>query len=212
MAFFNAPEPVDRHARCAITAVQQCMRRLTDLQDNWRQRGLPELDCRIGLHTGQALCGNFGSKSRFNFTVIGDTVNLASRLESLCKQFGVQTLFSAECVFEAGDLPGAMVRPLGKVQVVGKQQATAIFSIINLPAAPTETRMQMRDLFIQAMRLFRGHDFDQCVQVLSAYSRLHNLYSVTEDKPSRIYLDLCHRCMVNGVAPDWDCVLIMDEK
>eukprot|EP00762_Andalucia_godoyi_P006151 ANDGO_01718.mRNA.1 Adenylate cyclase 1 len=212
MAFFNAPEPVEDHPGRGILSAQQCMRRLQDLQTEWRERGLPELDCRIGLHSGQALCGNFGSKSRFNFTVIGDTVNLASRLESLCKHFEVQTLLSEMCVLATGENPAVVLRFLGKVQVVGKALPTGVYSIINIPNAPVEVRLHLKDLFESAIRNYQSKKFGTCIEELQAYQSVHMQYCAVADKPCVMYIGICHNLLSNGIPLAWSDVLVMDEK
>src|SRR5262249_3642719 len=100
MAFWNAPEPLAHHPLVACKVAISCQQRLRELQPAWQQRGLPALQCRIGLYTGPVLVGNLGSHQRMDYTVIGDTVNVASRLESLNKYYGTSILIG-DTVYEA---------------------------------------------------------------------------------------------------------------
>lgn len=212
MAFWGAPEPVKNHPQRALVAAARCVERLGELQEEWRARGLPELDCRIGINTGHALCGNFGSKSRLNYTVIGDTVNLAARLESLCKQFGVQTLFSADTVRQAGFSAFIPVRPLGRVQVVGKSQDTEIFSLINLPEATEEVCLELLKIMDAGIMAFSEGRFADAAHEFKMYMEMYRQLTDKEDPACQFYLNQCTKMIVRGVPPGWNGVLVMDEK
>jgi adenylate cyclase len=94
MAFWGAPLPLPDHAVRACQAALQMQAAMAILQTGWRLRGLPPLTARLGLHAGPLIAGNVGSRERFNYTVLGDTVNLASRLEGVNKQYGTDILLS----------------------------------------------------------------------------------------------------------------------
>ena len=102
LAFFNAPHDVPDHVRRACTAAVRCKVRLDELNRAWASAGKPSFEMRIGLHVDETLVGNIGTPERFDYTVIGDPVNLASRLESLSKLYGTCILASDEVRREAG--------------------------------------------------------------------------------------------------------------
>ena len=128
LAFFNAPHDVPDHARRACTAAVRCMARLEELNRAWEAAGKSAFRVRIGLHVGDTLVGNIGTPERFDYTVMGDPVNLASRLESLNKLYGTSILTSDEVRREAG--PGFEWRTLDRVAVVGRASATLVCELL----------------------------------------------------------------------------------
>ena len=133
MAFWGAPElQADHAARACRTA--QAMRAAVDADNRRRAKaGLLPIGLRIGLHTGEAIVGNIGAPGRINYTIVGDTVNVANRLESLAKQFptegsAVSILLSAE-TREAAAMAAAAARPLGSHQLAGRREETEIFAL-----------------------------------------------------------------------------------
>lgn len=129
MAFFGAPLPQTDHGARACRAALQMQERMAELREQWKNLGLPELRVRIGLHSGPAVVGNMGSKIRSNYTAMGDTVNLASRLEGTNKQFGTYVLISAMTREQAGDTEFSY-RRLGEVQVKGKSKPTEVYELL----------------------------------------------------------------------------------
>ena len=128
LAFFNAPHDVPDHVRRACTAAVRCMARLDELNRAWEAAGKSAFRVRIGLHVDETLVGNIGTPERFDYTVIGDPVNLASRLESLSKLYGTCILTSDEVRREAG--PGFEWRTLDRVAVVGRESATLVCELL----------------------------------------------------------------------------------
>ncbi len=126
MAFWGAPLPLQDHALRACRAALRQQAALDSLNRQFEEIGWPRLHCRIGLHTGEAVVGNLGSRKRFDYTVIGDTVNLASRLEGLNKFYGTSILASETTVGECG---GAIeFQELDWVAVKGRATPVGIFT------------------------------------------------------------------------------------
>lgn len=128
MAFWNDPEEDSHHILHACQAILACQMKMKTLNNLWRQMGKPALITRFGLNTGDAIVGNMGSADRLNYTVIGDTVNLAARLEKLNKIYGTEIIVS-EAVYRCCHQQ-MLFRPLDTVVVRGKQQATKIYELI----------------------------------------------------------------------------------
>ena len=128
MAIFGAPLalPADG-APNAVAAARDMERRLERLQEAWVRRGLPELDIGIGVHTGQAVVGNMGSRRKMEFTVIGDAVNVAARIEATTRRFGVRILVSGETMERLTDPPPAA--DLGGVKVKGRDADVHMWSL-----------------------------------------------------------------------------------
>ncbi len=132
MALFNAPLEIPDHPRRACRAALRMLAALSELNAAFKRDGLPPIAIGVGIHTGEAVVGNMGGESRFDYTAIGDTVNLASRLEGLTKQYGVAAVVSGETVARAGE--GCWFRELDRVRVKGKQ-GLSLFRAGDFPAA-----------------------------------------------------------------------------
>lgn len=130
MAEFGAPLPINDHADRAVSAGLKMQRRLGVLQQTWALKGLPEVCCRIGINTGSVIIGNMGSRQVFDYTVIGDAVNLASRLEGANKDYGTFLMISE---FTLAILsPGRFkTRYLDNIIVKGKSQAVKVYEVVD---------------------------------------------------------------------------------
>lgn len=127
LCYWGAFGDADSHARLAATASSQMLAKLEELNQNWRQQGLPELGIGIGINTGEALFGNLGSGKKVEFTVLGDTVNVASRLETMTKEFGTRIVLSESTQAHLGD--GVPTRFLAEVAIRGREQKMKVFTL-----------------------------------------------------------------------------------
>jgi adenylate cyclase len=130
MAFWNAPIGQPDHAARACRAAVRCQRQLAARRPEFKERCGKEMHARIGLHTGLVVVGNMGSRQRFDYTVLGDAANLASRLEGANKAFGSDIMISAVTRDQA---EGFLCRPLGPLQVVGRKAPVEVFQLGGLP-------------------------------------------------------------------------------
>jgi adenylate cyclase len=130
MAFWNAPLNQPDHAARACRAAVLCQRKLAELRPQFRERCGRDLQARIGLHTGPVVVGNMGSRQRFDYTVLGDAANLASRLEGANKAFDSDIMISEDTRRSA---EGFLCRPLGPLQVVGRSKPVEVFQLAGLP-------------------------------------------------------------------------------
>lgn len=134
LAFWNAPLDQDDHALRACRAALTCQRRLAEIQDRLRGRAGGTLKMRIGLHTGPVVVGNLGSRTRFDYTVLGDAANLASRLEGANKAFGTYLMVSeATWKRTAGRFFG---REIGEVVVLGRKSPVRVFEPLGFQGEP----------------------------------------------------------------------------
>lgn len=133
MAFWGAPLADPAHAAHALRAAQAMLNALPDLNRKLASEGLPAIDMRIGLNSGEAVVGNMGSSVRFSYTAVGDTVNLAARLEPLNKNYDTHLLFSQATLesagLQAGNGPLGWISPVGEVTVRGRSGATPIYTL-----------------------------------------------------------------------------------
>ncbi len=154
IAFWNAPLEVPNHPRVAVQAALECQQKLAELADEfYRDYGI-QVKTRIGLHTGQVNVGNFGSKARFDYTIIGDAANLASRLEGVNKVFGTQILISGST--QAALQNSIPSRRLGTVRVVGKSEKIEVFE----PLGEASPVLKLRTEFENALKSFESGDLE----------------------------------------------------
>jgi adenylate cyclase len=187
MAFWGAPVDTPDHASLAVkTALEMCGA-IRALNEEHRANGLPEIGIGIGLNTGTMCVGDMGSDIRRSYTVIGDSVNLGSRLEGLCKTYGVDIVVSESTRKQA---TGFAWQELDKVRVKGKDNAVGIFwPQLAFSASPgtitagDSARLVELKIWAQALKAYRAQDWDQCdVQLLnllrlSAKKYLYQLYA-----------------------------------
>ena len=189
MAFWGAPMDDDDKAYRAVEAAILMQKAMNALRANFAKEGLPPIYMRIGIHSGAAIVGNLGSAKRFDYTAIGDDVNLASRLEGTNKLYGTEILVSGDTALQ---IEGRIaLRPVDKVIVKGKSHAVEIFTPCEDAAVVGLTQ--------QAIRLFRNQEWD------AAESRLRELLAIVpEDRIAKIYLERIAAFRISPPPADWD--------
>ncbi|MDA8164002.1 MAG: adenylate/guanylate cyclase domain-containing protein [Desulfobacteraceae bacterium] len=177
MAIWGAPLPNEAHAVCAVRAALRMLARLRELQPGWQARGLPPIEIGIGLNTGVVSVGNFGSEGRFDYTVIGDNVNLASRLEGSNKLYGTNVIIS-ELTLAALD-GRFFCRFVDKVRVKGKNEPVSIYEPLLEGSPPIELRAEV-GRFEEAVRLYQARDFEGAGAIFGELqqTRPHRLYAL----------------------------------
>jgi adenylate cyclase len=133
MAVFGAPVPKANDAANAVRAAARMREALAHLNLRLQARGIAPLHTGIGIHTGEVVAGNIGSEKRMEYTVIGDAVNLASRLETSTKELGVNVLISEDTLAQAGDV--AVVRPVREITVKGRKRPVMTYELVGLKGA-----------------------------------------------------------------------------
>jgi adenylate cyclase len=130
MAFWGAPNELEDHAWRACVAAVRIQQEMDIMNAEWKKAGLPELKVRIGIHSDAVLVGNIGSIERMSYTVMGDGVNVASRLEGLNKNFGTRICISKTVYRESGER--LILRPLGDMEVKGRKSTIEVFELQGL--------------------------------------------------------------------------------
>jgi len=205
LAFFNAPRDVPRHAAHACRAALDLRARLEALAPTLAAEGHAPLRVRVGLHTGEAMVGNVGTPERFGYTAMGDTVNLAARLEGLNKRYGTTILASQETVDAAG--PGYEWQRLDKVSVVGRAGGTVVSELLGLLGQVDPTRIESRDRYERALSLYFERRFAEATQAFEACGR-----SAGAAPAALLLRDRCRRLAESPPGPDWDGTDVATEK
>ena len=160
IAFWNAPAEQKEHAKKAIEAAIECQRELNKIQPDLIKITRNKINTRIGINTGFAVVGNMGSNKRFDYTMLGDSVNLASRLEGINKQFGLYTLCSEETKLQAENFGSKLIFiEIAKVQVVGKSKAVTVFT--PLTQNEFEKNKSLWEIFEEARNIFYQGNVEQ---------------------------------------------------
>jgi adenylate cyclase len=204
MAFWGAPLPDVDHAKHAILAGIEMQATLKALQPQFRERGWPEIHIGVGINTGRVSVGNMGSEVRVAYTVMGDAVNLASRLEGITKQYGVGIVVGENTRNVVADF---VYRELDHVRVKGKDKPVAIYEPIGLSGEVDKALRDELELFHEVRRLYRKQDWDL------AELQLLNLQRISPDTALyRIYAERVAHFRKNPPGDDWDGVFVFQTK
>jgi adenylate cyclase len=182
MAFWGAPNPLPDHARSAVLAGIEMQVTVAGLQSHFKERGWPPIQIGVGINTGRVSVGNMGSDVRVAYTVMGDAVNLASRLEGITKEYGVGVLVGEGTKESA---PEFVYRELDLVRVKGKAQPVAIFEPLGLVGEVDPVQLEELKLFQQVLRLYRKQNWDKAELQLFNLARLtpgNKLYEVYTER------------------------------
>lgn len=158
IAFWNAPLDQPDHALRACRAALRCRKRLAELRPEFARRFGSEIFARIGIHSGPAVVGNMGSRKRFDYTAMGDTMNLASRLEGACKQYGIYLLMGEESHEAVKD--AVLAREIDMIRVVGKTRPVRIFEPVAERATATAEEIGRAAAFERGLAAYRARDWD----------------------------------------------------
>jgi adenylate cyclase len=201
MALYGAPNALPDHAvRVCSTAVRM-QRRLEELNGIWRQGDptWPQLKVRIGINTGDPVVGNIGGADKIDYTALGDSVNLAARLEPACKSYGVGIMIAQRTREEAG--AAIQVRELDMLAVYGKQEPIRVYELLALAGDDIGDQRDVLEQYERGLAAFRHRDFELALQYFRAALELN-----PDDGPSAVYAERCEEYMVNPPPADWDFV------
>jgi adenylate cyclase len=210
MAFWGAPTPDKSQVLHACKAALLFKKRLHELNRKWKFEGKPELPTRIGLHTGEVIIGNVGSSDRMNYTVVGDTVNLASRLEGVNKMYGTEIIISEEVYKEVKEY--ALARPLDVVAVKGKNKGIKIYELLALyhedaALLPTPEQIEFCKSFTQGFDLYLEQRWDEALKKFQDIIIKHG-----EDQTAALYIKRCKEFKKHSPGKDWDGVIHLKTK
>jgi adenylate cyclase len=168
MAFWGAPLQDAEHARNAVLAAQEMIACTARIREDFAARGWPPVHIGVGISTGPMNVGNMGSRFRMAYTVLGDTVNLGSRLEGLTKRYGVDIIVSGVTM---QGIPDMAFRELDAVRVKGKNEPVSIFEPLGLRSALDAPRVARTEQFHEALRRYRAREFGAALRLLDDLAR-----------------------------------------
>jgi len=205
MAFWGAPLPVRYHALHACRGALLCQRRLKDLRKEWAKKGMPVFKTRFGINTGEVIVGNMGCEKRMDYTVIGDHVNLASRLEGTNKVYGTGIIISENTAREVKD--EMALRILDYVAVVGKKESIAIYELIcEKKELPPEAEKFIA-MYAEALELYRNRKWKEAGMLLTDAQRTY-----AADRPAKVLQERCINYISEPPAADWNGVFVLKSK
>jgi adenylate cyclase len=224
VAMFGAPIALPDHAFRACVATQRVHKKLAELRAKWRSEGgkWPEIvwrmQTRVGLNSGLATIGNMGSRTRFNYTMMGDNVNLAARMESGAKAYGVYTMVTEAtklaCEQHGGDR--LVFRYLDKIVVKGRSQPVPVHEIVGLKEDVSPETRECLELFAQGIERYLAQDWDAARAFFRRSAELEpNAPGKTpgvETNPSRVLISRCEEMREHPPGHGWDGVYVMKSK
>jgi len=205
MVYFGCPVQENDHPLYACRSAIRMQHRVGELNQVWETRGLPPLHMRVGINTGSVVAGNMGTESIFNYTIIGDSVNLASRLEGVNKEYGTSTIISADTYQRVAPLVTA--RELDCIRVKGKSEPVAIYELLSLAGESSPETQRTFSTYSEGLALYRKRAW---VVALEKFQTV--LDSEPNDSPSRTMMERAKYYLENPPADGWDGVYTMLHK
>ncbi|PIU48864.1 MAG: adenylate/guanylate cyclase domain-containing protein [Desulfobacterales bacterium CG07_land_8_20_14_0_80_52_14] len=205
MAFWGAPLIQPNQAVLACRAALRQQEAMRELNQRLSEQKLPTLRVRIGIHTGEAVVGNLGSERRFDFTVIGDTVNLASRLEGLNKYYGTGILVSEVTFQEYRNALEFM--EIDRVAVKGRVTPITVFTPLSLKGELSESQAGLKGEFEKALSLYRLKKFEAAAAGFEAVVR-----KWPHVNTAKVMWERCRHLLEHPMPEDWDAVFRPDQK
>lgn len=224
VVMFGAPIPHHDHACRACVAALRVQHRLGELREKWSREGeewpavVRAMQTRIGLNSGPCIIGNMGSRTRFNYTMMGDDVNLAARMESGAKSWGAYTMCTEatkrRCEQHGGDR--VVFRALGRIIVKGRTQAVPIHEIVGLKEWVTPETRTCLELFSAGLERYYARDWDGALSFFARSAPLEpnmpGRNPGVASNPSIVYAEITANYKSHPPGPDWDGVYVMPGK
>lgn len=205
IAFFGAPNILPNHAERASLTTIEMQKRLGQLREKWEVENKPMLYMRIGLCTGPAVVGNMGSKNRMDYTMMGDTVNTAARLEGVNKVYSTFSMIADETYKAKGDR--VATRELDSINVVGKAEPVTIYQILGYPEDMDEKASETGKYYTKGLAAYRDRRWDEAI------SHFEKALDITpDDGPSRTLQTRCQEYKEDPPPEDWNGSYTMKTK
>lgn len=207
VAFWGAPISMEDHAYRGCVAGLKMIEALPEINEQFEAQGLPTIDHGIGMNSGEVSVGNMGSDVIFAYTALGDQMNLAARVESLCKHYGSKLMITEFTYAKLGDKASEFItRPLDVVQVKGKSTGVKIIEIMH-SFHPIRQMPEHLEMYCQAYDMFMNRDFQGALSKISMVLEVHPF-----DKASVRLRDACQHMIDNPPDENWAGVTVMTTK
>lgn len=213
VAFFGAPHPIQDHALRACISSQLMQKELQELRQKWQRDGWPDIVSnmknRMGMNTGEMITGNMGSENRFNYTMMGDNVNLAARCESGAKAYGVYTMVTESTKLDAEKYGNDCVfRYLDKTIVKGRTQPVNMYEIADLRSHASQQLFDCIGLYEQGMEQYLAQNWDQAIALFDKSLELE----ANKMNPSKVLLERSRSLKANPPSDAWNGIFVMKSK
>ena len=195
--------PADHALRACRTGLDM-LRALQRLQESWQSRGVPHIDIGVGINSGPMLVGNMGSKRRKNYTIMGDSVNLASRLEGINRTFGTHVIISEGTYQQVKE--HVVARELDLIRVKGKTQPVKVYELLALAA----NAQQHADLVARFERGLAAYRSGEWLPAIEVFQQL--LVDYPQDGPGQVFIERCLNLLARPPEGAWDGVFVMKTK
>ena len=205
MAFWGAPLPDPDHARKAVVCALAMRRRCEELRPKWEKEYGQSVAARAGVNSGTCIAGNMGSKHKYNYTVMGDMVNLASRLEGANKPYGTYLMISEFTYALVRDVVDT--RELDYMTVKGKDKPVRVYEVLGESGQVDELTMRAIEVYEEALLLYRGRSFEKAIETFKKALEIK-----PTDGPSKMYISRCEHFLAEPPPDGWDGVWHMKEK
>ncbi|UCF12798.1 MAG: adenylate/guanylate cyclase domain-containing protein [Thermoplasmatales archaeon] len=204
MAFWGAPLEQPNHTELACSSSLEMIDKLEELKKKWKKEGIPSFDIGIGLNSGDAIVGNMGSLKRFDYTAIGDNVNLASRMEGLNKIYGTNIIITENTHKVVKDK--FETRKLDAVKVLGKKKPILIYELLSQKDRFSKKQGDFVRLYEAGLELYFKKNWKPAIK------SFQDAVKLMEDNASHIFIARCQEFLKNPPSRDWDGVWEMETK
>lgn len=205
MAFFGAPKSLENHTHHACLSALEMVQALAELRPIWKEQGLPQIRIGIGINTGDVSVGNMGSERLFDYTVLGDSVNLASRLEGTNKVYGTKIIISEFTYNHLDDF--FVCRELDRIIVKGKGKPVTIFELIGTDETVNENMIEFLGYFEKGLAGYREQQWDKAIGFFKQALVLN-----LKEQASHVYIKRCQYFKIEPPSHDWDGVFKFTTK
>lgn len=205
MAFWNAPVNQRDHAEIACMSSLEMIDKLAQLQQKWHTRGIPSFSIGIGINSGEAIVGNMGSEKRFDYTAMGDSVNLASRLEGLNKIYGTQIIISQMTFMAVKDM--FLCRKLDAVKVKGREESIFIYELCSKVSEATEKEKEFISIFETGLNHYFEKQWEKAVMCFQRAAEINK-----DDKATQLFILRCETFRHEPPPYGWNGVWEMKTK
>ena len=215
VAFYGAPVPVEDHEYQACMTALDMETRLIELRKKWESEGdwpdiVHNMHHRVGLNSGDMVTGNMGSSMRMNYTMMGDTVNIAARLEASAKQYGVYIQVAENTYTKVKDQ--FEWRNLDYVQVKGKNVPVKVYELLAEKGKLEGNYADIIGLYEEGLKCYYNQDWDKALKKFEQSKELEDMFPTRPTSPSHVYIMRCKHLKENPPGDNWDGVWKLTAK